>query len=68
MSDPIISVENLSKKYLVAHRSELQGRAPYLALRDVIGREIRHLARKMIDIARGRQLLPSRRQLLDDPG
>ncbi|MBV8090330.1 MAG: ABC transporter ATP-binding protein [Alphaproteobacteria bacterium] len=57
MSDLIITVENLSKKYLVAHRSELQGRARYLALRDVIGREIRHLTRKMIDVARGRQLL-----------
>jgi lipopolysaccharide transport system ATP-binding protein len=57
MSDPIITVENLSKKYLIAHRTGPQGHARYVALRDVIGREMGHLARKTINVARGRELM-----------
>jgi lipopolysaccharide transport system ATP-binding protein len=57
MSDLIVTVEKLSKKYLITHRSGLQGASPYLALRDIIGREMRNLARKTIDVARGRQVL-----------
>ena len=57
MSDTVISVENLSKRYLVAHNPENQGHRRYLALRDVIGREISNLARKGRDMLRGRQVL-----------
>jgi ABC-type polysaccharide/polyol phosphate transport system ATPase subunit len=57
MSDAIITVENLSKAYLVGHQTGPQGRSRYVALRDVIGREARRFARKTIDAARGRQLL-----------
>jgi lipopolysaccharide transport system ATP-binding protein len=57
MSDPIITVENLSKKYLVAHRTGPEARSRYVALRDVIGREVRNLARKTVDVVRGRQVL-----------
>jgi len=57
MSDIVISVENLSKRYLVAHNPETQGHRRYLALRDVIGREISNLARKGRDMLRGRQVL-----------
>jgi lipopolysaccharide transport system ATP-binding protein len=57
MSDAIITVENLSKKYLVGHKMGQQGRSRYVALRDVIGREIRNATRKTIDVARGRQIL-----------
>src|SRR6202043_1576781 len=57
MSDAIITVENLSKKYLVAHQSASQSRANYKALRDVIGREIRNVARKTVDVVRGRQVV-----------
>ena len=46
MSDTVISVENLSKRYLIAHNPENQGRRRYLALRDLIGREMSNLARK----------------------
>jgi lipopolysaccharide transport system ATP-binding protein len=57
MSEPIITVENLSKSYLVGHKAEPQGRSRYMALRDVIGREVRNFARKTIDVVRGRQVL-----------
>jgi lipopolysaccharide transport system ATP-binding protein len=57
MSDAIITVENLSKKYLVGHQSGSQSRSNYTALRDVIGREIRNVARKTVDVIRGRQIV-----------
>jgi lipopolysaccharide transport system ATP-binding protein len=57
MSDAIITVENLSKKYLVGHKMGGQGGYRYVALRDVIGRAIRNAARKTIDMARGRQVI-----------
>ena len=55
MSEAIITVENLSKKYLVGHNAG--GVARYTALRDVIGREVGNLARKTIDADRGRQFI-----------
>ena len=42
MSDIVIAVENLSKRYLVGHRSAERER--YTALRDVIAREARNFA------------------------
>jgi lipopolysaccharide transport system ATP-binding protein len=57
MPDAIITVENLSKKYLVGHQTKQRGRSRYLALRDVIGREVRNAARKTMDVVRGRQVL-----------
>ena len=55
MSDIIIAVENLSKRYLVSHQSAQ--RESYTALRDVIGREARNFARKAVDFVRGRQIM-----------
>jgi lipopolysaccharide transport system ATP-binding protein len=46
MPDPIITVENLSKRYLLGHRSD--ERYKYAALRDVI-------AHKTVDLLRGRR-------------
>jgi lipopolysaccharide transport system ATP-binding protein len=57
MSDAIITVENLSKKYLIGHQTGQRGRSRYVALRDVIGREVRNVARKTMDVVRGRQVL-----------
>src|SRR6516164_7606219 len=57
MSDAIITVENLSKKYLVGHQSGNQSRSNYTAFRDVIGRQIRNVARKTVDVVRGRQVV-----------
>ena len=55
MSDAAIAVENLSKRYLVGHRSAQRER--YTALRDVISREARNFARKTVDVVRGRQII-----------
>ena len=57
MSDAIITVENLSKKYLVGHQFDSQSRSNYTALRDVIGRGIRNVAQKTVDVVRGRQIV-----------
>src|SRR5712691_6257059 len=57
MSDAIITVENLSKKYLVGHQTARSGGYRYTALRDVVGRGVRSAARKTIDVVRGRQVL-----------
>src|SRR5437773_335202 len=57
MPAPIISVENLSKRYHVGHRAERSGSSSYSDLRDGIVREMRNSARKAIDIVRGRQVV-----------
>jgi lipopolysaccharide transport system ATP-binding protein len=53
MTDTIIAVENLSKRYLVGHQS----RHTYTALRDVLSRGAQNFARKSLDFARGRQIV-----------
>src|SRR5262249_2178518 len=55
MSDIVISVENLSKRYLIGH--ETTTRKHYIALRDVISREARNFARKAADFFHGRQIV-----------
>src|SRR5215831_2329864 len=55
MSDTVIVVENLSKSYIVGHRSGQRER--YTALRDVIAREARNFTRKSVDLFRGRQVV-----------
>jgi lipopolysaccharide transport system ATP-binding protein len=55
MSNTAVSVENLSKRYLIGHRSAQ--REAYTALRDVIGREARNFTRKASDFLRGRQIV-----------
>jgi lipopolysaccharide transport system ATP-binding protein len=57
MSEAVILVENLCKRYLVEHASANRGRQRYTALRDVIGRELRNFAHKAIDFAHGRHVL-----------
>jgi lipopolysaccharide transport system ATP-binding protein len=58
MSENAIIVENLSKKYVIGHRHSFSGQKhQYVALRDVIGRELRNFARKAADVARGRQVI-----------
>lgn len=48
-----ISVENISKRYLVGHRSG----DGYATLRDVIVRSTRNFSRKTIDFVHGRQIV-----------
>ena len=54
MSDAVVTVENLSKKYLLGHRSGEHG---HNTLRDVITREARNFARKAVDVFQGRQVV-----------
>jgi lipopolysaccharide transport system ATP-binding protein len=56
MSEAVIAVENLSKRYLIEHKRGGQGHKRYTALRDVVGEELRNFARKAIDIARRRHV------------
>ena len=55
MSEVVISVENLSKRYLVGHQAARNEK--YVALRDVIVREARNFTRKAVDVFRGRQIV-----------
>ncbi len=55
MSDTVVSIVNVSKLYLVGHRSAQRGQ--YATLRDVITREAGNFARKTVDLARGRQIV-----------
>jgi lipopolysaccharide transport system ATP-binding protein len=57
MSEPAITVENLSKCYLIGHRSDSRSRFKYTALREVLGRELRVFARKALDVVHGRQVI-----------
>jgi lipopolysaccharide transport system ATP-binding protein len=55
MTDIAISVENLSKSYLVGHNAVQSER--YTALRDVLSRNARNLARKTRDMFSGRAIV-----------
>src|ERR1700721_644799 len=57
MSEKVIIVDNLSKRFLIGHRHSLQGKYKYTALRDVDGREISNFARKATDFFSGRQVI-----------
>jgi hypothetical protein len=51
MPAPIISVENLSKRYLVGHRAERGGYHSYTDLRDVMVRELRKIVPTTVNLA-----------------
>jgi homopolymeric O-antigen transport system ATP-binding protein len=55
MTKTIITVEHLSKSYLIGHHSVQRER--YTAFRDVIAREARNFARKAADVFHGRQIV-----------
>src|ERR1700688_2655964 len=55
MAKNVISVEGLSKSYLVGHRS--QSRGDYVALRDVIAREAKNFTRKALELVQGRPII-----------
>jgi len=57
MTDVVIAVENLSKRYLVGHRSVEAEHHHHTTLRDVIVRESRNFTRKAVDLVRGRQIV-----------
>ena len=55
MSETVISVQNLSKCYLVGHRSAQRDHRA--TLREVITREAGNFTRKAVDLVRGRQII-----------
>jgi lipopolysaccharide transport system ATP-binding protein len=55
MSDIAISVENLSKSYLVGHNAAKTDR--YVSLRDVVANNARNLVRKTRDMIQGRAIV-----------
>jgi lipopolysaccharide transport system ATP-binding protein len=57
MSEPAFVVENLSKSYLVGHKSDRLEQRGHATLRDVIVREARSFARNAMDVLRGRQVV-----------
>jgi lipopolysaccharide transport system ATP-binding protein len=57
MSDVILSVENLCKRYLLPHKSEAKRREPYLLLSEVSRRKIRNIGRKTVGVLRGMPIL-----------
>jgi lipopolysaccharide transport system ATP-binding protein len=58
MSVPVISVENLSKRYLVGHRAERTIDDRHPNFRDMLERSLRNSVRKVADVVRGRQIVP----------
>jgi ABC-type polysaccharide/polyol phosphate transport system ATPase subunit len=60
MSETVIAVESLSKRYVIEHTSGNQAHKPYTALRDVIGDEARNFARRAVGVTRGRQAFRAR--------
>jgi ABC-type polysaccharide/polyol phosphate transport system ATPase subunit len=52
----VIVVENLSKHYFIGQRPSMNGRYRYVALRDVIQRQVKSFGRKAADVIRGRPI------------
>jgi lipopolysaccharide transport system ATP-binding protein len=57
MSERAILVHNLSKKYLVGHRSDRLKQHGHTTFRDVIAREALAFARTAVDVIRGKQVV-----------
>ncbi len=55
MSNTVIKVENLGKRYKVGHQSAKRER--YTALRDVISREAQNFVRKASTFLRGKEII-----------
>ena len=60
MSETIITVENLSKRYLIEHSPSAQGYKRYTTLREVIGQKIGNFASNALAAARGQPVFQSR--------
>jgi lipopolysaccharide transport system ATP-binding protein len=55
MHEVVISVEKLSKKYVIGHQEK---RERYIALRDIVARTAKKFVASSLDIARGRPIVP----------
>ncbi|BAY94726.1 MULTISPECIES: ABC transporter ATP-binding protein [unclassified Tolypothrix] len=62
MSDVVINVENLGKKYILSHQQERSGRYRYKALRDVIADGAKSLAQRFIKPAAKELSNPAREE------
>jgi ABC-type polysaccharide/polyol phosphate transport system ATPase subunit len=62
MSDTVIRVENLAKKYIISHQQENSGRYRYKALRDVITDATKSLTKKFIKPSYQKIANPSREE------
>lgn len=62
MSDTVIRVENLAKKYIISHQQENSGRYRYKALRDVITDATKSLSKKFIKPSSQKIANPSREE------
>jgi ABC-type polysaccharide/polyol phosphate transport system ATPase subunit len=60
MSEAVIAVENLSKRYLIEHTSGSLGHRRYTALRDVIEDKVRNFVRRAVGLPHGRQAFGTR--------
>jgi lipopolysaccharide transport system ATP-binding protein len=60
MSETVITVESLSKRYLIEHSPDAQGHKRYMALRDVIEQNVRNFMRKVRAAGRGRRAFQTR--------
>ncbi|ACK73834.1 ABC transporter related (plasmid) [Gloeothece citriformis PCC 7424] len=60
MYNPIIKVDNLSKKYVLKHQQE--GRNPYKSLREVINNRAQHLSQKLLSPYRKKIDNPTREE------
>ena len=59
MSDIIIKAENLGKKYLIGHQTKRQS---YMALRDIMAQNVRHMWRKTKDFVTGKPIVQGNEQ------
>ena len=57
MTTPVITVENLSKRYLLGHHSDPNIRNKDVNLRDAIVRTARNAVRRTGDVVRGRNMI-----------
>ena len=57
MTKAMVTAEDLSKRYLIAHNLSHQGQARYMALRDLVGRSIRNAPIRALQMLRGRQII-----------
>jgi len=55
--DVVISVDNLSKRYLVGHETARRGYKTYNSLREMVMRQAKNICRKALDMVRGRQIV-----------
>lgn len=57
MPNAVISIENLSKCYVIGHQHDPRASSRYQSFRDVIERRVRKIGRTAVDVLRGRHVV-----------